>query len=223
VGLPWLRLQRAVAGFTVFVLLALFSPARGAAASFHGRAEPIGPQLRQRMTGVSWHRGCPVGFAELRLLRVTHWGFDGEVHRGRLVVNRDSAGAMLRTLGELYRLRFPIRRMRLVDAYGADDRRSMAADNTSAFNCRTVAGTSRWSEHAYGHAIDVNPVENPYVTAGGYVSPPAGAPYRDRSRRAEGLIHRRGPVVGAFARNGWEWGGNWAWPKDYQHFSAGGG
>ena len=120
------------------------------------------------------------------LLRITHWGFDGEVHSGRLVVNRDSAGAMLRTMRRLYRLRFPIRRMRLVDAYGADDHRSMAADNTSAFNCRTVAGTNRWSEHAYGHAIDVNPVENPYITGDGYVSPPAGAPYIDRSRQVQG-------------------------------------
>ncbi len=200
-----------------FAVIALTLP------GFHGSAEPIGPQLRQRMSGVSWHRGCPVGFGELRLLRVTHWGFDGEVHSGRLVVHRDSAGAMLRTMRELYRLRFPIRRMRLVDAYGADDHRSLAADNTSAFNCRPVAGTNRWSEHAYGHAIDVNPVENPYVTSDGYVSPPAGAPYMDRSRRAKGLIHRNGPVVAAFQRNSWEWGGNWSWPKDYQHFSAGGG
>jgi D-alanyl-D-alanine carboxypeptidase len=175
------------------------------------------------MTGVSWHPGCPVGFGRLRLLRVTHWGFDREVHRGRLVVHRDSAGAMLRTLRELYRLRFPIRRMRLVDAYGADDHRSMEADNTSAFNCRFVAGTERWSEHAYGRAIDVNPIENPYADGDGYVSPPQGAPFADRSRRAKGLIHGGGPVVAAFAAAGWEWGGNWAWPKDFQHFSATGG
>lgn len=175
------------------------------------------------MAGVSWHRGCPVGFNRLRLLTVSHWGFDGEVHRGRLVVHRDHARAMLGAMRKLYRLRFPIRRMRLVDAYGADDRRSMDADNTSAFNCRTVAGTNDWSEHAYGRAIDVNPVENPYVSGDGYVSPPAGAPYTDRSRRVPGLIHRRGPVVEAFADAGWEWGGNWSWPKDYQHFSATGG
>jgi hypothetical protein len=214
VGFLQLDAKRVAASFAV---LALAAPA------FHGSAEPIGPQLRERMTGVSWHRGCPVGLGELRLLRVTHWGFDGEVHRGRLVVHRDSAGPMLRTMRHLFRLRYPIRRMRLVDAYGADDHRSMAADNTSAFNCRVVAGTSRWSEHAYGHAIDVNPVENPYVTADGYVSPPAGAPYIDRSRRAAGVIHREGPVVAAFAGNGWTWGGSWAWPKEYQHFSAGGG
>jgi hypothetical protein len=198
-----------------FAIVALAAPV------FHGSAEPIGLQLRERMAGVSWHRGCPVGFGRLRLLRVDHWGFDGEVHRGRLVVHRDSAGEMLRIMRRLHRLRFPIRRMRLVDAYGADDHRSMAADNTSAFNCRTVAGTSDWSEHAFGHAIDVNPVENPYVTADGYVSPPAGAPYKDRSQRARGLIHRNGPVVAAFAEIGWEWLGR-SWPKDYQHFSLSG-
>lgn len=210
----WMRLHKAAASFVVFAL---------AAPAFHGSSEPISTHLRQRMAGVSWHRGCPVGFDRLRLLRVSHWGFDGEVHRGRLVVHRDSAGPMLHTMRTLYRLHFPIRRMRLVDAYGADDHRSMNADNTSAFNCRPVAGTNRWSEHAYGHAIDVNPRENPYVTSDGYVSPSAGAPFADRSRRAPGLIHRRGAVVAAFAEAGWEWGGNWSWPKDYQHFSASGG
>ena len=220
-ALPWLRLRRAAASFAVlaFAAPALHHPDAG----FHGTAEPIDAQLRQRMTGVSWHPGCPVGFARLRLLEVTHWGFDGQVHHGRLVVHRDSAQPMLRAMRRLYRLHFPIRRMRLVDAYGADDHRSMAADNTSAFNCRFVNGTDVWSEHAYGHAVDVNPVENPYVTADGYVSPPAGAAYADRSQRVPGLIHRRGPVVRAFAENGWEWGGDWSWPKDYQHFSAKGG
>jgi hypothetical protein len=206
-------LRRALASFAIFAF---------AAPGFHGTAEPIDRELRQRMTGVSWHQGCPVGLNQLRLLRVTHWGFDGEVHRGRLVVHRDSAQPMLHTMRGLFRLRFPIRRMRLVDAYGADDHRSMAADNTSAFNCRFVAGTDRWSEHAYGHAIDVNPIENPYVTSDGYASPPAGARFADRSQQAKGLIHRRGPVVATFAKNGWEWGGNWSWPKDYQHFSASG-
>jgi hypothetical protein len=190
-------------------------------AAFHGDAAPIGPATRARMRGASWHHGCPVGLGRLRLLTVSHWGFDGRVHRGHLVVNRDAAAAMLGTMRRLFELRYPIRQMRLVDAYGADDHRSMAADNTSAFNCRFVAGSDGvWSEHAYGRAIDLNPLENPYVTSSGYASPPAGAPYADRSRRARGLIHRGGPVVAAFAAAGWEWGGNWAWPKDYQHFSA---
>jgi len=209
------------------VALALTSTAGPAAARtadaprFEGRATPIDERTRERMTGVSWRPGCPVGFRDLRLLRVNHWGFDGGVHRGRLVVHRDAAAGMLRTMRRLYRLRFPIRQMRLVDAYGADDRSSMAADNTSAFNCRFVAGQPGvWSEHAYGRAIDVNPIENPYATGSGYVSPPAGAPYANRSRHVRGMIHRGGPVVEAFASIGWGWGGNWAWPKDYQHFSA---
>jgi len=191
---------------------------------FEGVAGPIDERTRERMTGVSWRRGCPVGLAELRLLRVSHWGFDGTVHRGRLVVHRDEAGGMLRAMRTLFRLRFPIRQMRLVDAYGADDRRSMAADNTSAFNCRYVAGQPGvWSEHAYGRAIDLNPIENPYVTESGYVSPPAGAPYARRSRHRPGMVHGGGPVVAAFAAAGWEWGGNWAGTKDYQHFSVTGG
>lgn len=197
------------------------SPRVAEAQSFHGRAERIDVGLRQRMSGVSWRRGCPVGFDRLRLLTVSHWGFDGEVHRGRLVVNREEAKPMLGAMRTLFHLRYPIRQMRLVDAYGGDDHRSMAADNTSAFNCRFVAGSDGvWSEHAYGRALDLNPLENPYVTESGYVSPPAGAPYIDRSQQAKGLIHRSGPVVAAFAAAGWEWGGNWPWPKDYQHFSA---
>jgi D-alanyl-D-alanine carboxypeptidase len=201
------------------------TPHAGAASpgGFAGTVSRIDAPTRERMSGVSWRPGCPVGLSDLRLLRVAHWGFDGRVHRGRLVVHRRHGRAMLGVMRRLYRLRFPIRRMRLVDAYGADDRRSMAADNTSAFNCRFVAGTTRWSEHAYGRAIDVNPVENPYVTDSGYVSPPAGARFARRSRRARGLIHGNGPVVAAFAAAGWEWGGDWPWPKDYQHFSATGG
>jgi len=213
--------MKAIPLLAVAAVVAIGWAASPAGAAFQGRAERIDAETRARMTGVSWHRGCPVGFAGLRLLRVSHWGFDGRVHRGRLVVNRDAAAGMLGVMRKLYRLRYPIRRMRLVDAYGADDRRSMAADNTSAFNCRFVAGSAGvWSEHAYGRAIDVNPIENPYVTGSGYVSPPAGAPFMDRSGHAQGLIHRGGPVVDAFAAAGWEWGGNWSWPKDYQHFSA---
>jgi hypothetical protein len=112
-------------------------------------------------------------------------------------------------------------RLLRVDHYRADDDRSMVADNTSAFNCRRVAGTSRWSEHAYGRAIDVNRVQNPYV-AGGHVSPSAGRSYADRARRAPGMIHAGDVVVRAFAAAGWRWGGAWRGARDYQHFSASG-
>jgi D-alanyl-D-alanine carboxypeptidase len=214
------------AALALLVSLVLAGPvaeadAAGKTPAFRGVVEPIDAATRARMSGVSWRPGCPVGFAELRLLKVSHWGFDRRVHRGRLVVHREAARGMLAVMRSLYRQRFPIRRMRLVDAYGADDHRSMAADNTSAFNCRFVAGRPGvWSEHAYCRAIDVNPIENPYVTESGYVSPAAGTPFAVRSRHRRGMIHRDGPVVAAFAAIGWEWAGNWAWPKDYQHFSA---
>ena len=169
----------------------------------------------------SWRPGCPVPIGDLRLLTLTHWGFDGKVHTGELVVHADVAGPVMDVFEALFVERFPIRRMELVDAYGADDDLSMAADNTSAFNCRSVTGTPGvWSEHSFGRAIDLNPIENPYISSGGTVLPPAGAAYTDRSRGAKGMILRGGAAVTAFASIGWEWGGDWTSPKDYQHFSA---
>jgi hypothetical protein len=191
--------------------------------AFSGTASVIDPATRARMKGVSWHRGCPVPLAKLRLLKVTYWGFDDAAHQGRLVVKAGLAAGVLGVFERLYRERYPIRRMRLIDKYGASDRKSMAADNTSAFNCRFVAGRPGvWSQHAYGRAIDVNPIENPYVTSSGHVSPPAGRPFANRSRQAPGMIHAGDATVRAFAAAGWEWGGNWSWPKDYQHFSSNG-
>jgi D-alanyl-D-alanine carboxypeptidase len=196
---------------------------RGASAAaakprFRGTIAAIDRRTRSRMRW-SWRPGCPVGLVELRLLGVRHWGFDRKVHHGELVVHRDQARAVLRVLERLFQLRYPIRRLRLVDQYRADDDRSMAANNTSAFNCRRVSGTTRWSEHAYGRAIDLNPVQNPYV-AGRHVSPPAGRPYANRARRAAGMVHAGDAVVRAFVAAGWEWGGTWRSARDYQHFSA---
>jgi hypothetical protein len=188
---------------------------RGSSSEIHGK-------VRDRIVGSSWREGCPVGLGKLRLLRLRHWGFDGEVHKGRLVVHRGHDTEVLHVMRRLFRKRFPIRRMKLIDAYGADDHRSMNADNTSGFNCRFVAGTNRWSMHAYGIAIDINPIENPYVTSSGHASPPAGEQFKDRSQNAKGMVHRGDLVVRAFRRIGWKWGGNWDWPRDYQHFSANG-
>ena len=207
---------------TAAIALAATALAAGGQPGFHGHTEPIRGQVKERIEGSSWHRGCPVGLDKLRLVEVSHWGFDGDVHHGRLVVHRREAGEIVRVMKRLFHLRYPIRRMELIDRYGADDHRSMNADNTSAFNCRFVAGTTRWSMHAYGLAIDLNPIENPYVS-GSHVSPPAGTPYADRSRHARGMIHAGDQVVAAFAKKaGWEWGGSWSGPRDYQHFSSNG-
>ncbi len=180
----------------------------------------IDDAVAARMTA-SWRPGCPVGLGDLRLVEVSHWGFDGRPQVGELVVNVRYADAVVGVFERLFRARFPVERMRLVDEYGADDDRSMAANNTSGFNCRSAAGSDRWSEHAYGSAMDINPVQNPYVTRSG-VFPPAGAGYTTRTSSTPGLITRDGPVVAAFAAVGWGWGGSWSSGKDYQHFSASG-
>lgn len=210
----------AVASMAFVLCFAAPGPA-GASPKFHGSVEKIDGKVRKRITGNSWHHGCPVPIAKLRLLRVTHWDFKREPARGYLIVHAGAAHSIVRVMRTLFRLHYPIRRMRLVDAYGSDDHRSMRADNTSAFNCREVAGRPGvWSQHAYGRAIDINTVENPYVSSSGSVSPPNGAPFASRRPHRKGMITPGGKVVRAFARIGWEWGGNWSGTKDFQHFSA---
>jgi hypothetical protein len=174
--------------------------------------------------GRSWHPGCPVGPAQLRNVTVSYVGFDGRAHSGTLVVHRDVAVSVRSVFAALYAQRFPIRRIDPVAKFGGSDDRSMAADNTSGFNCRyaVAAGPKRWSAHSYGKAIDVNTVENPYIV-GSRVLPPAGRTYTDRSHYREGMAVAHGVLVRAFASVGWLWGGRWSGSPDYQHFSADGG
>jgi poly-gamma-glutamate capsule biosynthesis protein CapA/YwtB (metallophosphatase superfamily) len=186
--------------------------------------ESVPSAVRRRMTGSSHDPArCPVGFADLRLLTMRYVGFDGRAHTGQMIVHHRHARGLVGVFRELYEARFPIRRMQLVDAYGGDDDRSMAADNSSAYNCRTVADKSTFSDHAYGAAVDINPVENPYVTADG-VLPAAGRRFVDVDRSPDadaprGVIVANDVVVRAFARIGWKWGGVWN-EADYQHFHA---
>ncbi len=201
-------------GFALLALLAVQAP------PFAFNVSPVTKaQLPQ-----SWHSGCPVAPSALRRVRLTYWGFDGKPHRGALVVNQSAVGDIVVVFKRLYTARFPIRRMRSIDAYGGNDERSLAADNTSAFNCRyaVAPGPPHWSAHAYGRAIDVNPVENPYVE-GGKVHPAAGGAFLNRAHVRKGMAVRGGPLVRAFAAVGWPWGGRWTGTPDYQHFSATGG
>ena len=171
----------------------------------------------------TWRPGCPVAPAQLRRIVLRYVGFDGAAHLGRIVVNERVTGDVVGVFRELYRARFPIRRMRPVDAYRGDDDRSMAADNTSGFNCRAAVapGPKSWSVHAYGEAVDVNTVENPYIQSG-RVTPPNATRFADRSRVRRGMALDGGVLVRAFARIGWGWGGRWSGSPDYQHFSANG-
>jgi hypothetical protein len=187
---------------------------------FHAHVRPV----TAAQLGASWHEGCPVGPADLRTVTVSYVGFDGRAHTGSLVVNRRVTGEVQTVFRRLYAARFPIHRMVPVSRYGGSDDRSMAADNTSGFNCRyaVAPGPKRWSVHAYGEAIDVNTVENPYLE-GGRVLPPAGQPYVDRSNVRRGMAVAGGVLVRAFASVGWLWGGRWTASPDWQHFSRTGG
>jgi D-alanyl-D-alanine carboxypeptidase len=198
-----------------------------ALAPFHSSIEPLPrPVQHQLEAGGSWHRGCPVALSGLRLLTVSHRGFDGRPHTGQLVVNASAAGPLARVFRRLYRLRFPIRHMRLADAYGPRAERPRDGDVSGAFECRQAVpspcvggrGTGTWSMHAYGLAVDLNPVENPYVGCG-QSRDPATQPYFDRSRHRRGMVTRR--VIAAFRSIGWGWGGSWVGnTKDYMHFSS---
>ncbi len=169
----------------------------------------------------SWRSGCPVPLEDLRLLSVTYWGFDAAAHQGRLVVHADHAEHLVGVMRILYDEQFPIERMELVDVYEGDDDASIAANNTSAFNCREVSRRPGvWSQHAFGTAIDINPVQNPYILRNGTVLPPGAI--TDRAAPIPGLIGPDGIVVEAFAGIGWGWGGSWDGVLDYQHFSASG-
>jgi D-alanyl-D-alanine carboxypeptidase len=205
------------------LVAALGMPAPAVSAEqFRATVSQVPAKQRAAMTPKVWRPGCPVGFADLRVVTATHWDFDGRVRTGRLVVHRAVAPKVVTVLRRLFDGRFPIRKMIPIEAYGGSDFASIEADNTSAFNCRVATGSSRWSEHAFGRAIDLNPIENPYVEPGGKVYHTASRPYVNRSRARLGMAVEGGLVVRAFDAVGFGWGGRWSGTKDYQHFSASG-
>ncbi|MFD3548669.1 M15 family metallopeptidase [Streptomyces sp. NPDC058655] len=202
---------------------------RAPAPRLHVAPEAAAPRLSARVTAVPAqklgddHRaGCPVPADDLRLIRMNHWGFDGRVHPGELIAHRDAVDPLLDVFGKAFDARFPIRRMRVMASYDGSDARAMADDNTSAFNCRPVTGDPRrLSRHAWGDAVDINPVENPYVDIHGTSHPPNGRGHLDRGSDRPGMILPGSVVAKAFEEAGWHWGARWPNP-DYQHFSADG-
>ena len=195
-----------------------------ALSGYDSSVKPLPAPLERSLDGRFWKPGCPVALSELRLLTVTHWGFDGREHTGQLVVNRDSARKLATVFRKLHALKFPIRHLRLDDMYGPKRARPADGDISGSFHCRRAvpspcgSGSGNWSNHAYGHAIDLNPNENPYVGCGA-VYDPRSRPYVDRSRLRKGMVTPA--VVRAFRSIGWGWGGDWTGDtKDYMHFST---
>ena len=193
--------------------------------AFESNISQITPQIKQRMLkGNSWKRGCPVPLKDLRYLRIKHIDFNGEEQLGEMIVHKDVSVEVTEIFEALYDVGYPIKKMKLVSDYKGSDWQSIEADNTSAFNCRKATGSKKFSKHSYGKAIDINPIENPYVFRSGKSSHKASVPYLERKRinksaSQRAMLLRDDKAVKIFKKYGWKWGGDWSGVKDYQHFS----
>lgn len=186
--------------------------------------QPIPPAIKKRMDGKSYKKNEDISYSDLRYLSLKHYGFDGKIKSGEMVVHKDIAQDVVEIFYKLYKRNYPIEKMKLIDEYGADDTASMEDNNTSCFNYRLVAGSTHLSKHSYGCAIDINPQINPYIDSSGTISPKNGAVYADRdSSKCDGkyknyMIQRNDEVYKLFESYGFTWGGDWKTVKDYQHF-----
>jgi len=210
-----------VMGYILAVLAVLAMPLMG---DYRATVSAMTPQLQKRLIqGDSWREGCPVAIENLRYLQVSYRDFDGKEREGELVVHHEVAEDVTKIFEALYKRGYPIRQMRLVSDFKSSDFASIEADNTSAFNCRNATGSNRWSRHSYGKAIDINPIENPYIFNSGRISHKASLPYRARIKEGDlavgqkAMILDNDAVVQLFRSYGWRWGGDFA-EKDYQHF-----
>ena len=198
------------------------------AGGFSAHISPITTDVKKRMVkGHSWKKGCPVDIEDLRYLQLSYHGFDGKSHTGELIVHKDAAKSTVKVFEELYNIEYPIRQMRLVSDFKGNDWQSIEADNTSALNCRYATGRKKWSNHAYGKAIDINPIENPYISRTGHIAHKASLGYAKRIHYPQrgiadrALITKHDKAYQIFKQYGWSWGGEWTGIKDYQHFDYG--
>lgn len=184
--------------------------------------DTISDAVFQRMLGKSYKKNCTVPRSELRYLQLSHFDAKGQEQIGELVCNKKIANDLKEIFQELYRKKYPIERMRLIDEYEADDERSMRDNNTSCFNFRTIAGTNKLSKHSQGMAIDINPLYNPYVKRRKdgtlAVQPTIARKYSDRNKRWTYKIEKNDLCYRLFIKHGFKWGGAWTNSKDYQHF-----
>ncbi|MCH9739731.1 MAG: M15 family metallopeptidase [Epsilonproteobacteria bacterium] len=194
-------------------------------ADFEGHIHNIAPKLKEKMIqNNSWQEGCPVHTRDLRYLRLTYIDFDNIDQVGELIVHKDIAQETLEIMSKLYEIGYPIYQMRLISEYKGNDWQSIEADNTSAFNCRKATGSKKWSKHAYGKAIDINPIENPYISRKGKISHKASLKYRKRVHKEDSMADRavllkNDEATKIFKSYGFSWGGDWRYTKDYQHFA----
>jgi D-alanyl-D-alanine carboxypeptidase len=193
-----------------------------ASQEFCSSIEVLSEKQTKAMVGVVWQKGCPVQLAELRVVNATHRTFNGSIAVGSVVVHQQYAKPVAQALRQMFEASFPIESMLPMEAFGGDDERAQVANNTSAFNCRVVKGSKVFSQHAYGRAIDINPLQNPFVKKKDSSRKTPDQQFVDRVAAAKkpGVIGPQSVPVKAFKQIGWSWGGNWRVNKDYQHFSA---
>jgi len=206
------------------------APAEAGGPRFAGRIARLPSSLRRQMRGTTWKPVCPVPLTDLRLLHFGYWDFDGEARRGPMVVHEDVAADVRWVFRQLFEARFPIKHVALAKEFVPEEfepRISSPRSVTASFNCRPVVTPlgpgDDFSQHSYGLAVDINPVQNPFVTADGFVRNRMSRRSVDRSKKLPGMIHDGDVVVRSFAAIGWKWGGRWRGGKDYMHFSRTGG
>jgi len=195
-------------------------------ADFTSNVSEITPTIKKRMIqGNSWRKGCPVALEDLRYIQVSHLNFDTKIVTGEIIVHKDVALDVVSVFEDLFNKHYAINKMKLVSNYKGNDWESIEADNTSAFNCRPVTGKKKkWSQHAYGKAIDINPIENPYVSKTGYIAHKASLKYKKRKHKDiynladRAVLLTEDIATKVFKEHGWSWGGDWNTIKDYQHF-----
>ena len=181
--------------------------------------EEISDKVFIRMWGNSYKVYCTVPREDLRYIRCLHRDIDGNIKVGELVMHKEVADKVCEIFRKLYDAGYPVESMRLVDDFGASDDDSIMANNTSAFNYRTVDNTSEISNHAYGLAIDINPYYNVYyIPSQNYIFPPEGAQYLDREADFPYKLEPGDLCYELFTQAGFEWGGWWTYNTDYQHF-----
>lgn len=185
---------------------------------FVATISPVPDDVIARST---WTEECPVSRDELAYLNVSHYGFDGEFHTGEVIVNATYAEDIVGVFKKLHTARFPIESMKVTTQAELDAPPTGDGNNSGAFGCRPAVGSSGWSMHAFGLAIDINPFHNPYEH-GELILPELAMSYLDRDNDLPGMVLEDGVVVEAFAEIGWEWGGHWNSVKDYMHFSENG-
>ena len=186
--------------------------------TFKGLIGSIPVRIKASMQNTTWDSFCPVSIDDLAYVTASYWGFDNKVHTGHLIIDQKLAIEVVEIFEELFVNKFPIQQMRLMSEFNGSDDLSMSANNTSCFNCRYCTSSNKiLSKHAYGRAIDINPVYNPFVKKN-TILPPNGHEYTNRNKKLKGMIKKSDACYNAFIKRGWRWGGDWKSLKDYQHF-----